>query len=89
MLNTFIFHRVYHEDARYVMSAAGGLSEQVASELPMLGTGKAVVIGQMNSLNVPAVIEVKDNCPKTFTMGSNVDIMEVLDEWSLDEWSRG
>ncbi len=82
MLNTFIFHRVYHEDARYVMSAAGGLSEQVAGELPMLGTGRAVVIGQMNSLPVPAVIEVVDDCPRTETRGSNIDIPSLLSMWA-------
>jgi len=58
MLNTFFFHRIYHEDVRYVMSATGGLPEHLAKSLPTLETGYVIVSGLMSGLKSPALVKI-------------------------------
>ena len=58
MLNTFFFHRIYHEDVRYVMSATGGLPEHLAKSLPTLETGYVIVSGLMSGLKSPALVRI-------------------------------
>lgn len=58
MLNTFFFHRIYHEDVKYVMSATGGLPEHLARSLPSLETGYVIVSGLMSGLKSPALVKV-------------------------------
>ncbi|ARM74956.1 ATP-binding protein [Acidianus manzaensis] len=58
MLNTFFFHRIYHEDLRYVMSASGGLPESLAKRLTSLETGYVIVSGVMSALKVPALVKI-------------------------------
>jgi len=58
MLNTFFFHRIYHEDVKYVMSATGGLPEHLAKSLPSLETGYVIVSGLMSALKSPALVKI-------------------------------
>ncbi|MGC8696096.1 MAG: ATP-binding protein [Conexivisphaera sp.] len=58
MLNTNFFHRMFHEDVRYVMSASGGLPENLARLIPTLDGGYAIVTGVMNALGKPALVHV-------------------------------
>lgn len=58
MLNTFFFHRIYHEDVKYVMSATGGLPEHLAKSLPNLDTGYVIVSGLMSALKSPALVRI-------------------------------
>jgi len=58
MLNTLFFHRMYHEDIKYVLSATGGLSESLARSLSNLETGYVVVTGVMNALRSPVLVKI-------------------------------
>jgi DNA helicase HerA-like ATPase len=58
MLNTFFFHRIYHEDVRYVMSASGGLPESLSHALTSLETGYAIVNGLMSSMKSPVLVRI-------------------------------
>ncbi|BFH73827.1 ATP-binding protein [Sulfurisphaera javensis] len=58
MLNTFFFHRIYHEDVKYVMSATGGLPEHLSKSLPSLDTGYVIVSGLMSALRSPALVKI-------------------------------
>jgi DNA helicase HerA-like ATPase len=58
MLNTMFFHRIYHEDVRYVMSATGGLPEALARSLNNLDIGYTIVTGIMNALKSPVLVKI-------------------------------
>ncbi len=58
MLNTFFFHRIYHEDVRYVMSASGGLPESLSHTLTSLETGYVIVSGLMSAIKSPVLVKI-------------------------------
>ncbi|AWR96475.1 DUF87 domain-containing protein [Acidianus sulfidivorans JP7] len=83
MLNTFFFHRIYHEDLRYVMSASGGLPESLAKKLTSLDTGYVIVTGMMSALKVPALVKIPWDPRLGLYAGSVERIDRVLIEDSL------
>jgi len=60
MVNTFIIHRISATDVPFVKRAAGGLPEVIEDKLTSLATGRAIVIGQMNKLGFPVLIEIPE-----------------------------
>ncbi|WP_297093060.1 ATP-binding protein [Thermococcus sp.] len=58
MLNTYIIHRVSPDDANYIRKISGGLPKSIESKLTTLERGKAIVVGQMNPLGYPVLVEV-------------------------------
>ncbi len=58
MVNTFFFHRIYHEDVRYVMSASGGLPESLSHALTSLDTGYVIVNGLMSAMRSPVLVRI-------------------------------
>ena len=58
MLNTYIIHRVSPDDANYIRKISGGLPKSIESKLTTLSRGKAIVVGQMNPLGYPVLVEV-------------------------------
>jgi len=81
MLNTFFFHRIYHEDLRYVMSASGGLPESLAKSLPSLDVGYVIVNGLMSELKVPALVRI----PWDPRLGSYAGSVERIDRLLIGE----
>ncbi|EWG06942.1 MAG: hypothetical protein ASUL_07129 [Candidatus Aramenus sulfurataquae] len=81
MLNTFFFHRIYHEDLRYVMSASGGLPESLAKAIPSLDTGYVVVNGLMSALKVSALVRI----PWDPKLGSYAGSLERVDRVLLED----
>ncbi|MEM0092344.1 MAG: ATP-binding protein [Saccharolobus sp.] len=80
MINTFFFHRIYHEDIRYVMSASGGLPESLAKNLTSLETGYVIVSGLMTVMKSPALVKI----PWDNRLGSYAGNLERID-MVLDE----
>jgi len=78
MLNSFIFHRIYHEDVEYIRSVAGGLSDYIARELVNLPRGQAVVTGLINPLEIPARVVIPFDKLLESSIGSEGDIISVL-----------
>lgn len=78
MLNTFFFHRIYHEDVRYVMSASGGLPESLSHNLTNLETGYVIVSGLMSVLKTPTLVKVPWNITLGYYAGSVEKITYVL-----------
>jgi DNA helicase HerA-like ATPase len=78
MLNSFIFHRVYHEDVKYIQSATGGISEHLAKELISLPRGQAIVTGLINSLEIPVRVQIDRKSELESDIGSEGDILEIL-----------
>lgn len=74
--NKIILRMVEPDDIRYVRSASEELSEDLASLLPGLNPGEAVVIGSMTRL--PALVHV-DRCPYK-RAGGDVDLEALLRE---------
>ncbi|MGC9177625.1 MAG: ATP-binding protein, partial [Conexivisphaera sp.] len=58
MLNTNFFHRMFHEDVKYVTSASGGLPGNLSQLIPTLESGYAIVTGVMNALGKPALVQI-------------------------------
>ena len=58
MMNTFIIHRVASGDTRFVQLATGGLPRHIASRLPLLETGVAVITGQMSPFPYPILAKM-------------------------------
>ncbi|USG99386.1 ATP-binding protein [Thermococcus argininiproducens] len=58
MLNTYIIHRVSPDDATYIRKISGGLPKSLENRLTTLERGKAIVVGQMNPLGYPVLVEV-------------------------------
>ncbi|WP_297522164.1 ATP-binding protein [Thermococcus sp.] len=58
MLNTYIIHRVSPDDASYIRKISGGLPKSIESKLTTLERGKAIIMGQMNPLGYPVLVEV-------------------------------
>lgn len=58
MMNTFIIHRVASGDTRFVQIATGGLPRHIASRLPLLETGTAVITGQMSPFPYPILAKI-------------------------------
>ncbi|AOL16950.1 ATPase [Sulfolobus sp. A20] len=75
MINTFFFHRIYHEDVRYVMSASGGLPESLVKNLTSLDTGYVVVSGLMSVMKSPVLVRI----PWDSRLGSYAGNVERLD----------
>ncbi len=59
MMNTFIVHRVSPGDIRFVQVATGGLPRHIASRLPRLETGLAIIVGQMNKFPQPVMASIE------------------------------
>ncbi|BCU71513.1 ATP-binding protein [Stygiolobus caldivivus] len=78
MLNSFIFHRVYHEDVRYIQSVTGGISEYLAKELVSLPRGQAIVTGLINPLEIPVRVHIEKKSELESDIGSEGDLLEVL-----------
>jgi DNA helicase HerA-like ATPase len=78
MLNSFIFHRIYHEDVEYIRSVASGLSDYIARELVNLPRGQAVVTGLINPLEIPARVVIPFDKLLESSIGSEGDIISVL-----------
>ncbi len=57
MLNTHFIFRMSPEDTSYVMKLSGGLPEALKRRITRLGKGMAIVMGQMNKLGHPIIIE--------------------------------
>ncbi|MEB3851595.1 MAG: ATP-binding protein [Desulfurococcales archaeon] len=74
--NKIILRIVEPSDIRYVQAASEQLSEDLASVLPALSPGEAVVIGSIARL--PAIVQV-DKCPAE-TGGTDID--------AVGEWAR-
>jgi len=72
--NKIILRIVEPEDIRYVQRASEELSDDLASLLPSLNPGEAVVLGQMTRL--PSVVQI-DFCEEKKRGGD-----EVEDEWA-------
>ncbi|MCW1302734.1 MAG: ATP-binding protein [Candidatus Rehaiarchaeum fermentans] len=75
MINTFFFHRIYHEDIRYVMSASGGLPDSLARNLTSLETGYVIVSGLMSVMKSPALVKI----PWDYRLGSYAGNLERID----------
>ncbi|ACP44311.1 protein of unknown function DUF87 [Sulfolobus islandicus Y.G.57.14] len=75
MINTFCFHRIYHEDVRYVMSASGGLPESLTRNLTSLETGHVIVSGLMSIMKSPALVRI----PWDARLGSYAGNVERID----------
>lgn len=84
MLNTFFFHRIYHEDLRYVMSASGGLPESLAKRLTSLETGYVIVTGMMSALKVPALVKI----PWDPRLGLYAGAVERIDRVLIEDSSK-
>ncbi|MCE4610538.1 MAG: ATP-binding protein [Desulfurococcales archaeon] len=72
--NKIVLRMVEPQDIRYVQAASEELSEDLASLLPSLNTGEAVVMGSMTRL--PAVVKI-DRCDARHG-GGDIDLVE---EW--------
>ncbi len=72
--NKIILKIVEPQDIRYVQSASEELSEDLASILPSLNTGEALIMGSMT--RIPAVVKI-DKC-ETETGGADIDMVA---EW--------
>jgi len=59
MMNTFIVHRVSSGDVKFVQLATGGLPRHLASKLPVLETGLAIIIGQMSPFPYPVLAKIR------------------------------
>ncbi len=57
MLNTHFIFRMSPEDTSYVMKLSGGLPEALKRRITRLSRGTAIVMGQMNKLGHPIIIE--------------------------------
>lgn len=75
MINTFFFHRIYHEDIKYVMSASGGLPESLAKNLTSLDTGYVIVSGLMSVMKSPTLVKI----PWDSKLGSYAGYVERID----------
>ncbi|WP_346729558.1 ATP-binding protein [Acidianus sp. HS-5] len=84
MLNTFFFHRIYHEDLKYVMSASGGLPESLAKGLTSLDTGYVIVSGLISALKVPALVRI----PWDSRLGSYAGSVERIDRVLIEDSSK-
>jgi len=57
MVNTFIIHRVAASDVSFVKKLAS-LPEWIERKLTSLAVGRAVVVGQMNRLGFPVLVDI-------------------------------
>ncbi len=57
MINTFFIFRIGPEDVNYVMKLSGGLPESLRKRITRLARGTAIVLGQMNMMKQPVIIE--------------------------------
>ena len=60
MVNTFIIHRISAEDVSFVKRIAGGLPKNIENKLTTLATGRAIVVGQMNRLGFPVIVDIPE-----------------------------
>lgn len=60
MVNTFIIHRISAEDVSFVKRIAGGLPKNIENKLTTLTTGRAIVVGQMNRLGFPVIVDIPE-----------------------------
>lgn len=60
MVNTFIIHRISAGDIPFVKRVAGGLPEIIEDKLTSLATGRAIIIGQMNRLGFPVIVDIPE-----------------------------
>ncbi len=80
--NKIILRVVEPSDIRYIQAASEQLSEDLASVLPALSPGEAVVLGSMTRL--PAIVKI-DLC-NARTKGADVD---AIGEWSTHQAPPG
>ncbi len=57
MINTYFIFRIGPEDVNYVMKLSGGLPESLRRRITRLSRGTAIVMGQMNRMRQPVIIE--------------------------------
>ncbi|WP_338603973.1 ATP-binding protein [Sulfolobus tengchongensis] len=77
MVNTFFFHRIYHEDIRYVMSASGGLPDSLARNLTSLETGYVIVSGLMSVMKSPTLVKIPWD-PRLGSYAGNVERIDMI-----------
>ncbi|BAN89552.1 helicase HerA domain-containing protein [Aeropyrum camini] len=77
--NKIILKMVEPQDIGYVRAASEELSEDLASLLPSLNTGEALIMGSM--ARMPAVVKI-DKCEVT-TGGRDINIVEETRRWLL------
>jgi hypothetical protein len=60
MCNTFLLHKIAHEDVSFVRSVTGGLPPSLINRLTMLDRGELIFAGQMNPVPFPMLVKVTD-----------------------------
>jgi DNA helicase HerA-like ATPase len=76
MVNTYIIHRISAADTQFVKRIAGGLPKVIEDKLVNLATGRAIVVGQMNRLGFPLVVDIPKRTIE-HTMGK-INVSKIL-----------
>ena len=73
--NKIILRMVEPEDIRYVQRASEEMSDDIASLLPTLNPGEAVILGKMAKL--PALVKIDECPPEEKPSGGDIDIVKI------------